>query len=332
MANRVSLSRSKFLAYDHLSRIAILGDPQHWSDSRWPSQGRPIEQAQVSWILANRVARKIEAVLVTGDIVNDCTSKESYANSYADIVAPLIAADMPVVLCAGNHDTPGTRVLENFNAVGSVTGYGLGDLTPRMTYLKEPGKLENSGLLTTLSGRTTLFISLEFSPRDATVEWAESIIQANPGVLTVLLTHAFMWREGTVYARPPAEGELWNPIAYNVTPSEGINTGVDLVAKLIDPYPQVKLAVCGHAFPGHSHGTWTRADGTKWHGTQHDYQDHEDYSVDWRGHMYELTLDFNNDAIIGWAFSPLTNTEWPETLSSENSRYNNVHIANAGIR
>ncbi len=330
MTTKLSRERSKYAEADALSRIVIFGDTQNISD---PNSGAPraAETAMAQWVLDNHVARNIGLCLHVGDVANLKSMTNSYTYAYQDFGR--LFGVVPFVLVDGNHDSDTARDLANFNAVGSYVGYGMGDLVPLMTGRYQAGHVENSYLLTTLAGRPALVIGLEFSPRDAVMAWAKTVIEANPVVLTILLTHGFMYRDGTVYTNPPTAGQDWNPISYNWTPAEGQNSGDDIVAELIEPYPQVKLIVSGHAFAGHSHRVGTRANGTRWYGIQQDYQANDAGVTDPRGYMYELTLDFANDAIRGRAFSPYLGIEWPETReSSTDARSNNVYFTDAGIR
>lgn len=328
----ISISGSQVPLTSALSRLALLGDLQNFSEPNPASRvngiyPRTIEQAQVAWILANRTPRNIEAVIQVGDTVNGAWMTDSYGVLYQDFSSLIQQAGIAKMFVPGNHDTDSARDSTNFNAIGSVAGYGWGDLIPHMTGRYQAGKLENSYVETFLCGRTALVIGLEFGPRDAVVEWARQVILAHPGWFTIIVTHAFMYRDGTIYNGT----QQWDPIGYGYTPGEGINTGTDLVTKLIEPFPQVKLVASGHAFQGHSYRVYTRADGSLCTCVQIDYQNNDDGTIDTTSRMGELTIDWWNRQFRWRTISAFTGLDWPVTIDSEQSTAHQTCIHDPGL-
>lgn len=319
MSIRTIISTSRSLLTNQVFRFAIFGDSQNTCTS---PETRIVQQRQVAWVLANRERLGVGFFLHTGDVSSGSVQTTSYIAAYKDFI-PLNGV-LPGIFVTGNHDETDTGATDRdtamFNAIGSSVGYGLGDFAGNLTGLCDTGKIQNSYLELALAGRQVLVIGLEWSPRDAKVAWAKDVIEAHPGWFTVLLTHAMLYRDGTVYTRPPTNGQIWNPISYNVTPAEGINTGQDLVDKLITPYPQVKLAVCGHAYAGHAHNVITRADGSKCVCYLVDHQNLDTDAVDLRGFLSLVTVDFANGHISSAPISAL-GYDWVDAYAADHARH-----------
>jgi hypothetical protein len=223
----------------------------------------------------------------------------------------------------------------------------MGDLLPHVSGVYAAGDLSNTYTVISMGGRQWLVLSIEFCTRDLVMAWAESVIQAHSGMPTIIIDHAFMWRDGTIYDGTYGGGQLFDPVGYNWTTSEGIATGTDVEAALITPYPQVKFVMCGHAMFGHSHLTKTRAGGSKWHGFQQDYQSFDNGTDDYEGYdhagwMQLLTLDWDNDTIHGCVYAPYLNQYYDgryaplkdSTYSADptSATSNSILMQNAGIR
>jgi hypothetical protein len=179
-----------------------------------------------------------DLVLFTGDLTNNKTPSEWSFVQYE--VARLNAAGVKWIIVPGNHDSNPDRstLMNNYLSAGAwVTG------------LRDTGRLENSYSLVTLGGRQCLVICLEFGPRTAVVSWANSIVAANPGAWTILLTHAYLYRDGTRYdwaTYGPAQ--LYNPHSpdYQWTPAEGISDGAELWSNLVSLHSNIGLVLSGH--------------------------------------------------------------------------------------
>lgn len=326
--------------------IVVLPDPQALS---YIAAASEILNSQPQWCLDNKERLGIGLVLCVGDLVNDGSSTASWARAYT--AYNRLRGQIPTVFAQGNHDVsvvndrifPASLAAQPMNALGSSAGYGLGDFTSLLGGTMQPNDWSNSWTLVTLaSGRVVLVLSLEFCTRTATMAWAEDVLQANPGVPTIILTHAFMLPNGTVYDG----NQVFDPIAYNWTPVDGITKSTDIEAALVVPYPQVKLVFCGHE-PNCAHyrKTITRAGGTKCHYMVQDYQEISRYNEGYQyvsgyhGYMLVLRLLWDQDVISGRVYSPYLNRYYQNdgldpnyTASAMSGNSNNVLIRNAGIK
>ena len=96
-------------------------------------------------------------------------------------------------------------------------------------------------------GYEFLHITLEMQPGDAVLQWAESIIAANPGLPTIVTTHDYLSTSGKRLPNPLIDLARIEP--------ENHNSAEQLWSKLIRQHDQIFLVLCGH-----QHGQSFRVD------------------------------------------------------------------------
>lgn len=87
-------------------------------------------------------------------------------------------------------------------------------------------------------GYEFLHITLEMQPGDAVLQWAESIIAANPGLPTIVTTHDYLSTSGKRLPNPLIDLARIEP--------ENHNSAEQLWRKLIRRHDQIFLVLCGH--------------------------------------------------------------------------------------
>ena len=186
----------------------------------------------------------IGVVLHVGDIVERNTPEQWQVAQDAMLrLAPAI----PFVLAVGNPDM----------------GEG-GSARDRSTWLNEffapsdfpllaadgffePGRLENTFHTMDRRGERWLFLSLEFGPRADVLAWAEGVLRAHPDYRTVLITHAYLYFDGTRYDAATADRQMWDPSEYGVADLPGgAAQAEEVFQRLVRPFGQVELVLCGH--------------------------------------------------------------------------------------
>ncbi|HEX5433858.1 MAG TPA: Ig-like domain-containing protein, partial [Candidatus Angelobacter sp.] len=155
-----------------------------------------VMKSQMQWIVNNQQALNIKMVLGEGDIVNDGGSNTQQANADA-AVRLLDTAGVPYMLAIGNHDYDGANPKASRSALGFNQWFGPARYA---NYAFYKGNLSHSnenfyGELT-IDGQPYLFLILEFRPRSASLNWADSILSANPGMKTIVVTHSFLLSSG----------------------------------------------------------------------------------------------------------------------------------------
>src|ERR1700761_5248696 len=155
--------------------VVVLPDTQFYSQS-YPK----IYIAQTQWIVNNSANYNIQFVLGEGDIVNIAEQPVQWQNADAAIRL-LDNANIPYVLALGNHDyadeNPSDRETTAFKSYFGPSRYA-----QYSWYMGgyPSGTNDNFYAVFTVNGKQYLILALEFVPRDATLAWAKTVLDANP--------------------------------------------------------------------------------------------------------------------------------------------------------
>ena len=251
--------------------IAVLPDTQYYSSS-WPE----IFAAQTRFLVENRVTRNLAFALHTGDIVDQDVPEQW--NVAADALHAL-DGQLPYVVTSGNHD---------YASIADRMGMGNTYFPPsefapypwfQGTF--EPGHIENSFSVFAVPDGKWLVIALEFGPRDEVLAWANDVLRLYRDTRAIIITHAYLYRDGTLYDHVAAPDQQFNPHAYTMMgqPGTTINDGAEIFAKVVAPNSNVKFVFSGHDVNGLSippatvaRLTTTRDDGTWVHQIVANYQ------------------------------------------------------------
>ena len=246
--------------------LIALPDTQYYS-SNYPQ----IFDAQTNWIVSQVVALNIRYVVHEGDIVDNSLDSQWTNASHS---LHLLDLKVPYALAIGNHDYPGgggasTRDTTLFDKYFSLSSLD----SPSFKGIYEPGSASNSYHLFEVDGQSWLIVSLEFGPRDAVLSWADRILKANPSANAIVLTHAYLYADGTRFDHLTRTDQAFNPHTYGVEAlAGGVNDGEEIWQKLIVNNANVRIVLCGHVH-AESHLTSTRAAGPPVHQILADYQD-----------------------------------------------------------
>ena len=153
---------------------------------------------QTKWIAANQDRLNVRMVLGEGDIVNNFSDPEQQQSSDAAFRV-LDNAGIPYLLAIGNHDYDGAdpkhgRPVTGFNRFFGPSRYA-GKAYFRGNF--PAGSNENFFGELDIGGKDFHFLILEFMPRPESVNWAESILQANPDKEVIVVTHSFTFVDNT---------------------------------------------------------------------------------------------------------------------------------------
>lgn len=251
--------------------IVVLPDTQYYA-SKW----HDVFVAQTKWVLDNREAEHIAFVVHTGDIV-DADRPEQWA--VASQAMRALDGQVPYVVTAGNHDYTD---LADRMGMGNIyfPAAQLAEL-PGFGDTFEPDHIENSYSVFLVPNGRWLVVALEFGPRDEVLDWANRVLELFHDVPAIIVTHAYLYHDGTRYDHTNGRGQYFNPHAYVMMgqPGTTINDGEEIWAKLVAPNPNVKLVLSGHDVSGAgippgttARLTSTRPDGTEVHQILANYQ------------------------------------------------------------
>jgi hypothetical protein len=279
--------------------VVVLPDTQYYA-AAYPE----VFAGQTSWIRDQKSVLNIAAVLHVGDVVDASSSDDQWA--VANSAMRKLDGLVPYVLVPGNHDTDANRkgLMDTYFGPASM---------PWITGTMTAGQIENNYALIDIGGRHWLVVGLEFGPRDAVLAWADTVLKAYPDRPAILLTHAYLYSDGTRYNLAVAgtdpnqqSYQYWYPAYYGFTPSQGINDGEMMWQKLVLPNPNVRLVFSGHQ-TGSARLSSTRPDGSVVHQMLSDYQwfniDASDY-YGGGGYLRVLQLDYGKKTIQVQTYSP----------------------------
>ena len=224
--------------------VAVLPDTQNYSQ-HFPDT----YTAQTEWLVEQRQDRNIAAVLHLGDITNNNTVDE-WKN--ADRAMSLLDDKLPYFMVPGNHDySEGgtcrdrtTRLNDFFPKERFAQRSTFGGV-----YDREPDRMENSFHTFSATGRDFLVVGLEFGPRQDVVRWANDVVAQHPQHTVLLITHAYMYSDGTRYDwQKYGKQQTWNPHNYGVASAtnDDVSDGEELWAGLVKKHDNFVLTLNGH--------------------------------------------------------------------------------------
>ncbi|MCD6365698.1 MAG: metallophosphoesterase [Planctomycetes bacterium] len=197
--------------------IAVIPDTQNYTDSPDASV-RAIPARMVDWILANKDSRNIRFVVGEGDLVDNNVPEEWDLMKAS--ISPLNGV-IPYVMATGNHDYgPGGDSSDRttyYNDYFAASDNPLCDpaLGGTIQGAYEADKVENVyHRFTAPDGREMAVISLEWGPRNGPVAWADGVAGGFTDETAILLTHAYLYCDGTRYYWP--SGQLFHPYRYGI--------------------------------------------------------------------------------------------------------------------
>lgn len=217
--------------------FVLLPDTQCYTES-FPE----VFEAQTDWIARQQRLRNIRFALQLGDITNNNVHPE-WINARRAVDA-LRTGGVPHLLVPGNHD------------IGPW-----GSATDRQSHFSDyfiqrnarvAGESENAFLRVSIGDVKWLILGLEFGPRDAVVEWANDVMTRHPDHHAILITHAYLYSDGTRYDwGAKGREQTWNPNGYGIgtvatQASAGVNDGEALWRKLVSRHSQFAFTFNGH--------------------------------------------------------------------------------------
>ncbi|MCC6126937.1 MAG: metallophosphoesterase [Pirellulales bacterium] len=207
--------------------LALLPDTQYYSE-KYPG----LFDAQTAWIARNKEKRNVQYVLQLGDITQNGTAKEWRR---ARDAMSILDGRIPYAFALGNHDyaTPkgGSATTRETlcNQYFSAEDF---KKWPTFGGLMKEGELNNCYHLFEAGGRKWIVLSLEWGPRDEVVAWADEVLRKHPQRKAILITHAYLWKDGTRLDWAAKEkAQSGNPHSYE-TPGT-MNDGEQLWTKLV---------------------------------------------------------------------------------------------------
>jgi uncharacterized membrane protein len=235
----VKLACASALAQAPADQFVIIALP----DTQFYSQSYPqVFAANMQWVANNAATMNIKYVAGLGDIVETGNVATQW-QSADSTVRILDQAGIPYGIAIGNHDYDvnamdvSTRKTVNFNKYFGPSRYAGYSWYGSSNY--PAGSNENFYTVININGVNYMFLYLEFYPREAALQWAASILQANQDKQVIVVTHGYgnsdNYRMGTC--------DISGPATYNV-PQD--NDGDMMWSKLISQYANIIMVLSGH--------------------------------------------------------------------------------------
>jgi hypothetical protein len=192
-----------------LSDFSVIALP----DTQWYTENEggnlaAIFSAQTDWIVAQRNALKIEAVLHLGDITQDgdnpATSAEQWNNAsnamyrLEDPLTTMLPHGIPYSMAVGNHDqapfgnADGTTAgFNRFFGVHPTTGLNHFRNRPYYGGTSSPESADNNYITFSAGGLQFIVITLEYdTTQDADdLAWADALLKSHPHHRGIITTH-----------------------------------------------------------------------------------------------------------------------------------------------
>ncbi len=213
--------------------IIVLPDTQNYAES-YPETFTE----QTAWIVDVADERNVLVVLHEGDITDD-NDDEQWGR--ADASMSRLDGVVPWVAALGNHDLgPGGD--------GSDRSTDFDTWFPRSDYVHEPwygghmeGRAANHYAVFERAGLSWLFLSLEFGPSDAMLDWASEVITSHPDHRVAITTHCYLHSDNALISG----NNGYSPHNYGVE-AYGVNDGQEMWDELVSLHENIYLVVSGH--------------------------------------------------------------------------------------
>ena len=212
--------------------MAVVGDTQ------WMTYLYPETLANMyNWIIENKDAKKISYVLGLGDI-NQHDTDEQWAIT-SELLKTLADAGIPQsIVCGGSHDSM-PQYAKWINTDYYISAYsGIME----MGFYDDPTNgptLSNSYSIMTIGETKYMFLTLEYGPRAAQVEWANEVIAAHPDCNVIISTHTYLYSDGTHHS-------TWDNSSCDKDGKSSKYCGDELWDALVRRHENIVMVLSGH--------------------------------------------------------------------------------------
>jgi hypothetical protein len=201
--------------------------------------------AQTKWIADEATNRNIAYVIHLGDITQHNNDPQwTVARKSFD----LIEGKIPYALVPGNDDYDDLvdnnwQRLRDSSLINRYFDPARIAKWPTFGGFHQPSRLENTYHLFRMHNRDWMILCLELGPRDEVVRWADGILAKHQDRRTIVVTHAYLYRNNQRYDHTRGIRERASPQAWG-------HDGEELWQKLIKKHANVMIVMSGHVATG----------------------------------------------------------------------------------
>ncbi|MGA1820362.1 MAG: tandem-95 repeat protein [Thermoplasmatota archaeon] len=188
------------------------------------------------WVAEHRDEYNIKFVLHEGDITNNNNHPQWRNASKAMYV---LNGSVPYTLNPGNHDLGPNGYTANRDTY--LNDYFPSEPIENWTSWGgafEKGHQENTYHFFSAGGRDWMVVALEFAPRDAVLDWANDIVEANPDRFVLVVTHNYMVADQRMTTLGGNYGVANSP--------DGANNGEEIWQKFVRNHRNIMCVFSGH--------------------------------------------------------------------------------------
>lgn len=222
--------------YDY--SFAVIGDTQELSEDAPETMN-----ALYEWIVNNKQEQKIEYVLGLGDI-----TQNSYAEEWAHAKEQIykLNGNIPYLLSRGNHDYD--TIEEDVVTAGFNKTFDDGIYNNQLTGVMTEGDVTNAYREINICGIDYLFITLDFGPNAEMLQWADSVIEKYPEHRVIIITHGYLYRDGTTLDKDDAYPASKSPIRDRKEEQEEKPSldGDQIWEQFASKHQNIQLVLSGH--------------------------------------------------------------------------------------
>jgi hypothetical protein len=225
--------------------LAVLPDTQIYAQD-FPQHF----DAQTQFLVDNAEKLNLKYVLHEGDITNRNTT-DQWDNARKSM--SLLDGKVPYAMAPGNHDYGPKGNGATRDSYFNEDQY-FGPSSPYAAQQSiggffEEGKTDNTWHTFDAGGKKWLVLAIEWGPRDEVVAWANKVAADHPDHQLMLVTHAYMYYDDTIYDwKTKGAKQNWNPHAYGLEKTTGtsVNDGIELWDKIVSKHPNFRMTFNGH--------------------------------------------------------------------------------------
>ncbi|MGY5846578.1 metallophosphoesterase [Salegentibacter sp. HM20] len=224
------------LAQEESFEIVVLPDTQTYVEE-YPE----IYLKQMQWLADNR--DRFSFVMHVGDITQNNNQEEW---EIAKKGFELLDGILPYAFALGNHDmgSEAGKFADTRNTAMANKFFSPDEMQNLVASFPQ-GTVDNLLQEFTAEGQKWMVLSLEFGPRNKTLDWANEMIAKFPDHNFIMVTHAHVYEDNTHH-----DGEdWWLPENYGIgkdTGAESPNNGGEVWEEMLKKHPNVKLVFSGH--------------------------------------------------------------------------------------
>ena len=256
--------------------FAVVGDTQYLveNDVNW---GVTNTATLYDWIVANKYEKNIKAVFGMGDIVDESNKSEQW--EWAKTNISKLDGVLPYYLLRGNHDYT-SHFNEYFNNSAYTSQFTDEDIADQSGCFYQDGKIDNAYTKLTVGKTKYLVMLLDYLPTDEALEWANSVVAANPDYKVIVTTHDYLAADGS-----------WS----TEKSSDDANVGIDIWQDFVSRHQNIFLVLCGHE-NGNTNGKILKLESTGVNGNKVTQLMINPQTLEWDNNN---TTDDDNDAQYG---------------------------------